>query len=178
LPGAGVVVYAQRVDREGLPASKRVYTDNQGYYLLPDLPEGKYNIWAELDGFVVKALDSKSCGDETAVPDLHLIRGGTISGRVIDAETGARVEIPPPLAGFIGLHGPSRPESGSGIAIAPIMDDGTFFIRAAPGKNYVYLTGIHAIENGRHVTIGTWVDVAAGQMIDVELKVPSNELAD
>jgi hypothetical protein len=40
------------------------------------------------------------------------------------------------------------------------------------------LTGIHAIENGRHVTIGTWVDVAAGQMIEVELKVPSNELAD
>jgi hypothetical protein len=56
LPGAGVVVHAQRVDREGLPASKRVFTDNQGYYLLPDLPEGKYNIWAELDGFVVRHL--------------------------------------------------------------------------------------------------------------------------
>jgi hypothetical protein len=66
----------------------------------------------------------------------------------------------------VEIGGPSRPKSGAAIDSAPLQDDGTFFIRAAPGRNLVYVPWARASELS-----SASVDVAEGETITVELKV-------
>ena len=168
-PAPGVVVHAQRVSGQEPYGFGRVLTNVQGRYQMPKLPAGDYNIWAESDGFTVKALANFGCYGAEQAPDLRLVRGGIIAGRIIDAATGRPVRIP---ASSVGLHGPSRPESGSGIASAPVMNDGTFFIRAAPGRNYVYLRWVRT---DLKLPTEAWVEVKEGETVAVELKAPSEK---
>ncbi len=98
------------------------------------------------------------------------MEGGFIEGRLVDAETGAGVR--PGVHGDIGLYGPSRPKSGAAIEIGEIQPDGSFRIRAAPGKNYVYLragSGYSAVRPTHR-----WVEVQAGQTARVEFPVRSS----
>ncbi len=185
-PAAGVVVNAQRVIgvRPTPSGWGSVLTDRNGYYRLPELPAGEYNIWAEQSGYTVNALDSfqgKSFTtldsfrgeDITKASDLRLIRGGFIAGRIVDVETGKPVRVPSRLRADIGLYGPSRPMSGAAIEVTPIQKDGTFRIRAAPGKNYVY--GRWARED-LELPTAVWVDVEDGQTVEIELKARSEDL--
>lgn len=175
LPAPGVVVHAQRVTGQEPYGWGRVFTDLQGRYQLPTMPAGEYNIWAESSGFTATALSNFGCYGSKQAPDLQLASGGTISGRVIDAATGKPVQIPTSGSADIGLHGPSRPESGAGIARAPVMNNGTFFIRAAPGKNYVY---VRWVTEDLKLPTAAWVDVIEGETVNVELKVPSEKQTD
>jgi hypothetical protein len=172
LPAPGVVVHAQRVTGQEPYGWGRVFTDHQGCYQLPTMPAGEYNIWAESSGFTVTALSNFGCYGTKQTPDLLLIRGGTISGRVIDATTGKPCQVPASGSADIGLHGRSRPKSGAGIARAPVMNDGTFFIRAAPGKNYVY---VRWVREDLKLPTAAWVDVTEGETVNVELRVPSEK---
>ena len=151
-----------------IPRFATATTDSSGRYTMPELEAGTYNTWAVRPGYTVVALDSFLCDGTTTVPDLSLIRGGTITGRVIDADTGQPAKLEGGMA-TIGLHGPSRPKSGAAIESAPLQDDGTFFIRAAPGKNLVYIPWC-----GTNESSSAWVEVADGQTVEVELKVSTN----
>ena len=173
-PAGMAVVHAQMVKplngqpygNGRVPRYGRVIADMNGCYTMPKMEAGTFNIWAEQSGFTVVALDSLLCDGTTTAADLSLIRGGVITGRVIDAATGQPAKREGPIGAHIGLYGPSRPKSGAAIDSAPLQDDGTFFIRAAPGRNFVYVPWARANELS-----SAWVDVAEGQTIKVELKV-------
>src|SRR5258708_31229718 len=55
-PEAGVWVIAETKDL-GTGFRKMVVTDDQGRYLIPDLPKANYNIWVRGYGFVDSAKD-------------------------------------------------------------------------------------------------------------------------
>src|SRR6516162_9673917 len=46
----GVQVSAKK---EGSTITTRVYTDQNGEYFFPALPDGKYNVWAQVLGFQI-----------------------------------------------------------------------------------------------------------------------------
>jgi hypothetical protein len=141
-PAAGVAVSAQSANdaRAGVGASwARTHTDAQGRYRLEGLAGERYNIWAEAADWTVIALDSfaAKAGETLAAPDLRLVRGGAIEGRVVDAASGEGLK--PGASADVGLYGPARPRSGAAIEVGEIGPDGRFWIRAAPGGNHVYL---------------------------------------
>ena len=136
-------------------------TDAKGRFVLRSLCEDGYNIWASKKGFTVKAHDSfvVEGGKIHAAGDLVLVRGGFITGRVVDAR-GRRVRPEGRLA--VGLYGPSRPRSGAAIESVRVGKDGTFRIRAAPGRNYIYFCSGGA--QG-----GIYVNVVEGRTTEVEM---------
>ena len=103
------------------------------------MPHTPFNIWAYVDGWTMRAHAGflVTPGETVKAPDLKLVRGGFITGVVIDGVTGKRVQ--PGKGSDVGLYGPSRPRPGAAIESAKIESDGSFRIRAAPGANYVYL---------------------------------------
>jgi hypothetical protein len=88
----------------------------------------------------VVAIDSLPLrtGESKEAPDLHLIEGGIIMGRVLDAATGMPVNFKKSDYADITLSGPSRPRSGAAVEVAPIAADGSYQLRAAPGRNNVH----------------------------------------
>ena len=103
-----------------------------------------------------------------AAPDLVLVRGGFIVGKVVD---GAGNGVQPGIAADVGLYGPSRPRPGAAIELARVAADGSFRLRVAPGSNYVYLRGAsdYTSTDGGSKT----VDVAEGQTVEIEFRVRS-----
>jgi beta-lactamase regulating signal transducer with metallopeptidase domain len=177
-PAAGVIIQAQAVEHIRIPGGysmswTQTITDEQGRYKLESLYENKYNIWAKAENLTVVALDSFQAvaGETIEAPDLVLIEGGFITGRVIEEATGKPIR--PGQHSDVGIYGPSRPKSGAAIESSDIKEDGSFIIRVAPGRNYIYLRAMG--EWGRDKAIaspaGRWVNVAGGQTIEVEFKV-------
>jgi hypothetical protein len=148
-PAAGVIVRLQGVNdhsqamRPTYDASTK--TDAQGRYDLTGLRRGKYNVWAATLDWTIVALDSfeVDTGEERTAPDLQFVKGGTVEGRLVDAETGDAVEVDD-SDGYvsIGVHGPSRPRSGAAIDGGRVNSDGTFKFRLPAGKHYVYMSGV------------------------------------
>ena len=126
-------------------------TDADGRYRLANLPEGKYDVWAELSsgtgtpteriGRGLKGIEARASGSSTKVPELVIGPGGVVRGQLIDASTGR-----PLLLGE---------ESGLAIATTmfvepmlqqlpvervPVIPDGRFELRLPPGKVRVYLS--------------------------------------
>ncbi|MEJ2702114.1 MAG: carboxypeptidase regulatory-like domain-containing protein [Sedimentisphaerales bacterium] len=177
-PAAGVMVQAQGV--EHIPTAggwmagwAETVTDEQGRYRLESLCGAKYNVWAEAENLTVVALDSfeATAGQTEAAPDLVLVEGGFIVGRVIDEATGKPIK--PGEYSDVAIYGPSRPKSGAAVETSDIRDDGSFRIRVAPGRNYIYLRAMG--EWGRDKAIASsrnhWVNVAEGQTVEVEFKI-------
>ncbi|MHC4117728.1 MAG: M56 family metallopeptidase [Planctomycetota bacterium] len=177
-PAAGVKVQAQGVDHVSVPGGfmnswAETLTDDQGRYKLESLPGGRYNIWAQAQDLTVVALDSfkVEAGQTREAPDLLLVEGGFITGRVINETTGEPFK--PGFASDIAIYGPSRPKSGAAVQISRIREDGTFRIRVAPGRNYIYL---RPGENWRREQAAVtppsrWVEVAEGQTVEVDFKI-------
>ncbi|HUV64070.1 MAG TPA: carboxypeptidase regulatory-like domain-containing protein, partial [Sedimentisphaerales bacterium] len=175
-PAAGVVVGVQGVEHISIPAGWMAtgglaVTDEQGRYRLESLPGGKYNVYPEAEDLTVVALDSFEVkpGEVRETPDLVLIEGGFIAGRVIDEATGKPVK--PGQHSDVAIYGPSRPKSGAAVEISRIREDGSFRIRVAPGSNYIYLRPREDWGRGRINLRSPWVDVAEGQTVEVEFKV-------
>ena len=88
-PEAGVWVIAETTD---LPTkfAKIVVTDDQGRYLLPDLPKGNYDVWVRGYGLVdspkVKAAPGKALNlTAVAAPDTITVRSTTFCSPEIEA---------------------------------------------------------------------------------------------
>jgi 5-hydroxyisourate hydrolase-like protein (transthyretin family) len=177
-PAAGVIVQAQAVEHIRIPGGysmswAQTITDEQGRYKLESLYENKYNIWAEAENLTVVALDSFQAvaGETIEAPDLVLIEGGFITGRVIDEATGKPIR--PGQHSDVGIYGPSRPKSGAAIESSDIKEDGSFIIRVAPGRNYIYLRAMGEWGGDKAIAspAGRWVNVSGGQTVEVEFKV-------
>jgi len=180
-PATGVWVQAQNIDMRPL-GEERVRTDSQGRYRLL-LPESAYNVWARLDRWTVMALDSfeGKAGETRRAPDLKLIKGGFVTGRLVDADNGKATGLSKDENVSIGLYGPSRPRSGAAVESTKVERDGTFRIRVAPGSNYVYVMGRGPFEiigpvNARSRTsdrqdIAHEIDVKESETATVEFQV-------
>ena len=103
-PAVNTVVMAHGVNLGG-----STVTDSDGNYRMP-IEQGRYNIWAQRKGRTVRSVEGFLVNEGTTdtAPDLHLIKGGFIEARFIDADTGRQIMTPQPR-GAIKLHGPSRP---------------------------------------------------------------------
>ncbi len=151
-------------------------TDADGRYRFDSLGPDKYNIWAVKDGYTMRAIDSLEAvpGTTKTAPDLRLVPGGFIVGHVVDADTGqpfypSDAKAPPWFRPDVALYGHSRPRSGPACEVTPIRADGWFSIRAAPGKNHVYLRIYNASQAVPPAAID--VDVVEGQTVTIEFKV-------
>jgi 5-hydroxyisourate hydrolase-like protein (transthyretin family) len=186
-PAAGIRVAIQSVAKDQAWGDNWSYgwdetvTDSNGRYRFDTFGAGKYNIFARKTGYTVHALDSFELipGKIKTAPDLRLIRGGFVVGKVIDADSGKPVypDFPSSLKPNIQLsYGPSYPQSGlrngeSGEGTL-IQEDGSFKIRLAPGKNCLYLTRLPGINPWEIVPPGTVnVEVREGHTTSIEFRV-------
>ena len=178
-PAAGVRVHAEGVviilgpRRMIMPWAEAV-TDEKGRYELESLHAYKYNIWAEEKDMTVVALDSfeVEAGQTREAPDLLLVEGGFIVGRVINEQTGKPIK--PGWCSSVFIHdSPSRPESGMAIESSEINEDGSFRIRVAPGRNHVYLSPRHewGMTKVKVIPKSQWVDVEDGETVEVEFRI-------
>jgi beta-lactamase regulating signal transducer with metallopeptidase domain len=171
-PAAGALVIAERLGQYSTtPAS----TDAAGRFEMA-LPEDRYNfsVWAK--DRVCIALTDREClsGETLALPPFTLIRGGFISGRVVDTSTGQALTIGnggEPIA--LGLIGPSQPlgKAISPSRVATVDRDGRYTLRAAPGENFPYLVNLRGDRMGWNTTEQPAIRVREGETTDYDMLV-------
>lgn len=137
----GAQDHDQNEDNDPTDGAQSV-TDEDGRYRLASLSAGKYNVWVTASDWTVVALDSieVKAGQTREAPELKLIKGGFLAGRLTDATTGKPVLVGDAFVS-IGVYGPSRPRSGAAIYGGRVAPDGTFRFRLPPGRHYVYMSG-------------------------------------
>ena len=139
-PAAEVVVTIRSTDRNKGDNLRQAQTDALGHYKITGLGPANYAIWARAEDRTSTALETvPAVANQTfQAPDLHLISGAWIEGRVVGE--GARPVSRDPQSGNrlrIGLHGPSYPKQVPGMDWCAVEDDGRFRLRVAPGRNYL-----------------------------------------
>ena len=137
-PVSGIQVMAQSQEREP-DGWAETTTTLDGSYILDKLPGSTYDVMIEppkgltavaLEGITVEA------GQHAEVPDIKLIEGGYVEGKVTKQDTGAPAE-----GAWIGAYGPARPESSAAIQSTGTDADGDYRILLPPGRNTVYSAG-------------------------------------
>lgn len=142
-PAADIVVCMQSTNKSKAIGFHQTRTDRDGKYRFSSLPNAIYNIWANAPERACAAIDSfaVTAGKTHQAPDLKLIEGGWIEGRLIDAEIGKPISRDPQskrrLA--VAVYGPSRPKSGAACDFSEVDDNGVFRLHVAPGTNYPYI---------------------------------------
>lgn len=153
-PAAGVTVSAQGVARGGWFQTR---TDAQGRYRLR-MTRDHYNIWADADDRIavaVKALRAE-CGETASDADIRLVRGGFVTGTVFGAD-GRPIAPTKESPRWVAHYGPARPHTGAAVTSTLVQPDGTYRLRVAPGRNYIYLMGGDG--GSGHVTVADGQDV-------------------
>lgn len=155
-PAANVVVSAQGVARSSWQQTR---TDREGRYRLR-MTKDHYNIWAEAEDRIpiaAKAIEAEP-GKTISIADIPLVRGGYVTGRVIDAATNKPVAPNEKQPLRVAHYGPARPRTGAAVTSTEVDADGKFRLRVAPGKNYIYLMNGQssqtvAVEDGQEVEL-------------------------
>lgn len=172
-PAAGARVSAQGVDRSASPGGGEAIADDRGEYRLR-LPAGSYNIVAQKENRLGVALDSFAgpVGETTRAPDLKLISGGVIAGKVFDIDGNPLSRLRENQALRIGNHGPASPRSGARVAAALVQADGTYRLRVAPGENYPYLMADLDTERNPRTVLGLPpIVVGEGETVTLDFHV-------
>jgi hypothetical protein len=100
----------------------------------------------------VKAIQATP-GQKVADANIRLCGGGFVVGTVFDAE-GKPVSPSKKNPSWVAHYGPARPRTGAAVTSTIVRADGTYRLRVAPGKNFVYSMngsgtwGIVAVEDG------------------------------
>ncbi|MFO1095892.1 MAG: M56 family metallopeptidase [Planctomycetaceae bacterium] len=134
-PAAGVFVSAQGIARHGW---SQVRTGSDGRYRLL-LTKDHYNIWADMPdriAIAAKAIEAKE-GKTTPDADIRLVRGVFVFGALIDPATNKPIE--PDEHMTVAHYGPARPRSGAAVSNTVVQPDGSYRLRVAPGRNFIYL---------------------------------------
>ena len=141
--------------------------DATGNYLLTNLAPGFYNLFLYTgpEGWTAVAKEHIKVvkGQVVSNIDLTLVRGGFITGRVIDQDT-----VEPIANHHISFHDAARPESQAGVHGTETDANGVYRFRAAPGRALVYT----AAPQG-YVDIGQikrYVDVVEGKTVAVDFQ--------
>ena len=182
-PAAGVTVSAQATSANGNGVYRETRTGPDGKYRIPSLLAGAYNVWAAAPDRACAALDSfaVTSGRTGIAPDLQLVEGGWLEGRVVAADTGK--PIPGTQTGgdlSVGLYGPSRPRSGAACQSSPVDAQGRFRMRVAPGVNFPYIMRTEVWERTqRQEFFKKGIEVKDGEVVAVEFRVlPTKPIAD
>ena len=176
-PAAGVNLTAQGLSRGGGAGWGNAVTNERGEYEIARLPRGSYNVFPRLDENMAKDWTASAVevtvaeGERREHQDLTLIKGGVIEGKVVLKDTGAGAKDV-----YVGLHGPSRPESGAAIQGVRSGEDGRFMFRVPSGENAVYVSGVPP-EGYLRPAAGSprallKLQVADGQTVPVTLELP------
>jgi beta-lactamase regulating signal transducer with metallopeptidase domain/5-hydroxyisourate hydrolase-like protein (transthyretin family) len=175
-PAADVLVYIHGTHSVEGGGYQKTRTDLNGKYRLSSLLAGKYNLWAEAPDRACTALDSFAVesGKTQTAPDLSLIEGGWIEGRLVDAATGK------PISGAVkdcylcctvGLHGPSRPKSGGGVQWCQVDEQGRFRLHVAPGTNFPFIQ-TDAWERTQHRDFfQKGIEVKSGEIVSIVFRI-------
>lgn len=179
-PAASVVVSAQGVARYGWYQTR---TDAHGRFRLI-MTKDHYNIWAEAEDRIAVAAKAIAAepGKTNSIPDIRLLRGGFVTGRVIDSATNRPPATPADRDLRVAHYGPARPRTGAAVTSTQVNADGTYRLRVAPGNNYVYLMNgkasqVVSIEDGQEVHVdlrtgehhGAAADLAADLQLGAKL---------
>lgn len=160
-PVAGAVIQAQGMGDQGW---FQTTSDDHGNYRLM-VSADAYNVWAEMEDRVpvaIKALDAQL---DVKNVDIHMVLGGKIVGRVVENGDGLPIDNKRLKNIHVGVSGPSRPRTGAAVLSVPVTPAGTFSIRVAPGKNYIYLMNGAASE---------FVEVKEGEELGLILQLGKN----
>ncbi len=156
MPVPHALVSAQGVGEHGWFQTR---SDEDGQYRLL-MTADRYNIWAEKGDRMPIAVDSIAAvnGKTATGADIDMVEGAIVHGHYIDAQTGKPVESAGKLR--VAHYGPARPRSGAAVTSTTLEQDGSFRIRVAPGKNYIYVMGAKS---------STWIEVNDGQELELDL---------
>ncbi len=151
-PAVGMTVNLQGLQKQegmarGFFASQK--SNGLGEYRFTGLPSGKFNVFlfnvfldktaADVTAAALESL-SVECTQTTTAPPIHLIRGGVVTGHVIDDTTGKRLLLRKGEELGVRIYGPTRPWSGGACHYAIVKEDGTFEMRLPPGQSSLLLT--------------------------------------
>jgi 5-hydroxyisourate hydrolase-like protein (transthyretin family) len=145
----------------------------EGKYRFAGLAPVPVNIWATAADRACAALDSVAvvAKETKALPDLKLVDGGWIEGRVLTLEDrpvrfdpGSRARL------RIGVYGPSRPPSGAAVQSCVVDDEGRFRIRVPAGLNRPYVMS-QAVKG----QLATMIEVRDGETTTVTFRVVADE---
>ncbi|MDB5313540.1 MAG: Regulatory sensor-transducer, BlaR1/MecR1 family [Gemmataceae bacterium] len=180
--GVGRLVPAQGTQANWTPSWHQMRTAADGTYRLPSLTAGKYTLWADAPDRACAALDSLAveAGKTYAAPDLALVEGGWLEGRLVDVQTGNPVHGTKIEQMCVGLYGPSRPKFGGDCQSGAVDDQGRFRLRVAPGINYPFIMNQdYWARTQRREYYETGVEVKAGEVVSVEFRIlPTKPVAD
>jgi beta-lactamase regulating signal transducer with metallopeptidase domain/5-hydroxyisourate hydrolase-like protein (transthyretin family) len=193
-PAVGVPVTLRSVERT-LEGTKTMPTDDAGRYRFTSVMPGRYNIWPKAENRTAVALNSFAvvAGDERTAPDLVLVQGGWIEGRVVDAVTGEPIthsesevrrfehtsgtpkEVPftkDERRARIVVQGAARPRNAADAEYAVVDGRGHFKMRVAPGRHYPALSGRlrNRVEHGADLA-NRGVEVRDGEVVSVVFRV-------
>jgi hypothetical protein len=153
-PAANVIVSAQGVARSGWYQTR---TDAQGRYRLR-MTRDHYNIWADAEDRIavaVKAIPAKR-GQTISNADIRLVRGGFLVGTVFNAQ-GKPIVPTKESPHRVAHYGPARPRTGAAVTSTLVNPAGTYRLRVAPGRNFIYsmtgsgTSGYVTVEEGQEV---------------------------
>ena len=145
----------------------RTRVDTKGSYLLTNLAPGFYNLYLYKGpkGWtaVAKELIEVVKGQTVSNIDLTLVRGGFITGRVIDQDTSE------PIANHhIGFHDAARPESQAAGHGTETDETGAYRFRAAPGRALVFASAPQGyLDSGQ---TRRYVNVVEGENVIVDFQ--------
>ena len=145
----------------------RAHVDANGNYLLANLPAGMYNLnlyegpegWTAVAKEFIKVVE----GQTVSNVDLTLVRGGVITGRVTDQDTGE-----PIVDHHISFHDAARPESQAAIHGTETDKTGVYHFRAAPGRAMVYTSAPEDYQNIGQIK--KYVDVVEVETVTVDFQ--------
>ena len=171
-PAQGAIVQAQGLVRHGWAT---VTTDDDGRYRFTVLDD-KYNIRALAQDRISVAIASFSgrVGDSIEAPELKLIAGGYVTGKLVDPFL--KLPVSRLANGFripIGHYGPAYPKPGAAVGATKVNDDGTYRLHVAPGSNRVYImvAGIEVSRSGPGAVDRTGVTVRDGETVTLDFEV-------
>ena len=141
--------------------------DVDGKYFLKNLAPGTYSLFLfeGPEGWTAAANERLQIveGQTVSNLDLTLVRGGFITGRVTDADTGE------PIANqHISFYDAARPESQAANHGAKTDETGTYRFRAAPGRALVYTSAQHGQQDTGQMR--RYVDVIEGGTVAVDFE--------
>ncbi|HEY7326946.1 MAG TPA: M56 family metallopeptidase [Gemmataceae bacterium] len=179
-PAANVLVCMQGTNKSKEHGYHQTLTDRDGKYRFSSLPDAIYNIWAQAPERACTAIDSfaVTAGKTHAAPDLTLIEGGWIEGRLIEAETGKPIRRDPRSQQrlHVAAYGPSHPKSGAACQSSEVDDNGAFRLRVAPGISYPYIMYPNVWNlTQRREYYQKGIEVKSGEVVTLVFRILSKE---
>lgn len=148
-PGPGVVVGLRLSEPAQTDPTFKATTDQDGKYLIAEVPQGKYVIAPVAHAFVtanVNILDGQSVivndGENIEGIDFDLIRGGVITGKITDADGHPIVEE------SVNLLSAETPRSGSSHLRVQTDDRGIYRIFGVRPGRYKVSVGQESVYRG------------------------------